>query len=854
MSSIAYSLYDDAKTREKCYSCPDSGSGSVKVRGKNAQLECRRFTEIGNAMETRLTAMKTDIFQANLIDIVPIGVDTARMTWGKVFKFKTQSRGGGGISKYDCATDYQIPEMIRHDKLGYTELCYVHYKGCPKKLINTELQEMVFKNNAFSDAYDTNNSLSDALLMAARNTVSETVQYVDIIGVFGSADEKANQYDGILAQAYWAYTSYAYFHTIEYTVDETELITGTYVHAKYAGLTIDIQFDSTQDSDPDLNRYKTRAEVYAALVNWLNNEVTTASGRKYVDATYINNKIIVASKWTEATVNLQFFVDSNETVESWASCEKYTGVSANTLQGAMPIDERPILVEYKKYTEDNIIKELPRDIHAAQMEIDTTLMEPGQNLALYIDSYLWKTYRNALKIKDQDATAYDLSQDFEVYELDALSQHGGTGIWFLTVASSNRSLRNIAHLIDIERPNRDDIFIGFIDNTCREIALLYEILHGVMVKDFRLFASNLLNSPFARNLKEPYEKTVKMIPCYNKAVRSSYMDPSTGDCSITAQFEITDEYRNSALYYLDGVIQTLEDGETLPNGAMAVYEIQFTDKTLGIPSALLGTATFEYYVTAQDGMDYYLTGQNPILQYIGSASGVTFNVTQTVTLTNGCSSTFDASEHYEEDYPFEMRGDCNALDIQLDVRIDEKVLNYTITPTFQGSGTTPVVTSKGTINISAGADAAAAAEEIQQWLDDTPGVAGTATESGGVITVVSKSAVFQTFNAVAFTANTGTQLTIVDNTAYDSGDGLASFEVFEYEIGGSASGSPEYSGTSAEELPSAEVIDDETATGWTLDVNITTKMGCSFSLTKNVAWTDGSTVTASVTISDEDAA
>ena len=202
MSSIAYSIYDDS-VRSTCYTCPDSGSGAVNVRGRgDMMLECRKYTEFGNTTETLLSARETDIFRTNLIDIVPIGVDTARLSFGKKFKFKTQSRGAGGLSKYDCNVDYQIPELIRHDKLGYTELLYVHHKMCPKKLISTELQDMVFESGSYQDAYDPNNALSDALIMAARETVSEHVQYCDIIGVFGGSDEKANAYDGILAQAY----------------------------------------------------------------------------------------------------------------------------------------------------------------------------------------------------------------------------------------------------------------------------------------------------------------------------------------------------------------------------------------------------------------------------------------------------------------------------------------------------------------------------------------------------------------------------------------------------------------------------------------------------------------------------
>ena len=327
--STAYSLYDKDtdSLRKNCFRCPKQGSGNVTVAGREMKLQCRQFTQKGNALETMLSARQTDIFAADLIQIIDIGVDTAEWQMDKQFRFKAQSRGGGGLSKYDCEVDYQIPEMIKHQKLGYTEMLYVHYEDCPKKYIGTELQDMIYEQDSFEESYNTDNMLTDALQMSARNAVSEAIQYCDIIGIYGGSNERANMYDGILAQAYWAYTLNAYFHSLEFTINETEFVDGTYIHAKYAGLTINIGFDASQPSDATLNRYATRMEVYQAIVNWLNDEVKTESDRKYVDATFANNKIIVTSKWAENTVNLLMFVSALPTVSDWVSCDLYNGVS-----------------------------------------------------------------------------------------------------------------------------------------------------------------------------------------------------------------------------------------------------------------------------------------------------------------------------------------------------------------------------------------------------------------------------------------------------------------------------------------------------------------------------------------------
>jgi hypothetical protein len=829
MSSVALSLYDNDSQRESCYDCKDSGSGIVKTRGKEFRLECRMFTNIGAAVETRLSAQKTDIFQTNLIDIVEVGVDSAEITFGKKFQFKAQSRGGGGLSKYECGNDYQIPELIKHQKIGYTELIYVHFKGCPKELISTELQSMVYELDNYSESYNTENMLSDMFLLAGREAVSQQVQYTDIIGVFGSADEKANSYDGILAQAYWAYTLAAYFHSVKFKINETVFVTGTYLHAKYAGLQIDILFDDSQASAPAMNRYQTRAEVYEAIVNWLNDDVRTASDRKYVDATFNNNELIVTSKWAETTVNLSLYID-DEPKADWVSCAVFTGVSYTTLQGTMPIDERPVLVKWRRYTDDNILQALPHDIYKATRDLDNTLLVAGQAWALYIDDYLWKQYRQALKTRPNEATAYNIEDDFNVYTIDALSQQGGTGIWFVTVEAQSTNLRNIAHLVDTaDRSLAETIQIRLSDD-CREMKMFYELLHGVMVKDFRLFASNLLCSPFVALLNEPYEKTLPSLPCWNRKVRDNFMNPSKYDdsCELQASFCKVDEYQNCALYAVpDGSggydIHVLEAGATKPNGALPVYEIQFKDKSVGISPSQIAGATYSYLVQTSDGLEYTLTGKDPILSYVSLSAGTTFNIIQTVTLENGCSSTYDASLDFEQDFPFECRGACDSITPLFAGRI-ERSNNYELLSgtSFNTNINVYALGSSEFINMTGvpAADAAAAAVVINQWFEDN-NYSGIASGTGADLIIFSPEVIFiDTVGGQDF-AN-AKNITIVNNTQFDEADGIETIEILAYCQGAFVPTTPTY-----EALPNNESVED-CATGWNIEIDFTTKLGCSF--------------------------
>lgn len=682
MASIG-TLYPVDGQRERCYSCPSSNSGgAVKYKGKKMHLECRQFTEIGNAMETITTAQMTDIFQTKLIHVRPIGVDDAKMSFGRKMKLKAQSRGGGGVDKYTCKKDFQVPKLIKHDKKGFTEMIYVHVDMCPKEFISTELQDMVFQSDSLSDAYDVDNALSDMIILSARETVAEHVQYVDITGIFKGPDEKANAYDGILAQALYAYKGYAYFQSIKYTMDTGEVTDGTYIHMKYGGATIAIQFDSTEVSDPDINLYATHSEVLAAMVVWLNTEAVDVSGRRFVDATYSGNDLYVTSKFAEYDIPLQMTVSSTDTL-NWVDCDIYRGFIAEQLQACMPIDERPVLLKWRAYTESTVLTDLVEDIYTASCNLDNTLLRDGQKWAIYIDDYLLKKYRHALKTRPAMATAYNLEDDYNIYPLDALSQHGGTGIWFITPEADIEENRNIMHLVDTERSDTNDISL-LLSPDCRTMELLYETLHGVLVKDFRLFASNLICSNFETILetKTPHKDTLPSIPCYNTKVRELFTDwnVESASCTIKAGFEITAEYLNEAIGYdpIGEEIVEIEAGNELEAGHLAVYEFQITDTTSGIAPNLLSSTTYSYAVTTSDGLSFTLTDKNPILQYTGDAAGITFNIIQTVT-SGTCVSTFNASKHYETDFPFEMLGDCDDITPEINGSITDTEGVFTLT-------------------------------------------------------------------------------------------------------------------------------------------------------------------------------
>ena len=840
------SLYRDAAARQSCYTCIKTAP--VQVKNKSMQLECRRYTQIGLTYESDMAAKSTELADKRLIDVIPIGVDTAKFSNEKHLQYKVQSRGGGGLSKYECGSDYQTPQLIGHEKLAFTERLYIHDKFCAQTLISTELQDLAFPNDRYSDKDVTPSMFTDAMVSAARRAISEGINQNDIVGVFGGADENADSYDGVLAQAYWAYSLNAYFHSVEFIVDVAVLVSGTFLHAKYAGLMLDLEFDSSQASDSDIERYQTLPELYSRLVQWLNEEVLTAGGRKYVDATFYQNTIIVTHQWTAQEVILMLTIDENASI-NWADCGTNVGVSFNILQGVMPVDERPFLVEYRPYTTDTILRNMVLDIYNAKKDMNDVVLDRGQVWALYVDSKLLDMYNVAAALRSQNEPAASLASMFtesngtvNIYSLNALSKFSGTGLWFITAieeTGNSPRLRNIKHVVDSTRGTMP--FIGTVDDSCEEIKMKYDQLHGVFVWNFTKFASNLLCSPFVANLDTPHANTLPALPCFNAAVRSTEMDyQPTAGCAINACFRVGTAYINSARYALPSLLPNteydffiLEDGQTLPSGAISIYEIPVTDCTTGIAIDDIPNATYSYSITFSDGQTVaVLTGKDPIISFVGNIGNVAFNITQTVT-SGTCTATFDGSRAYDSSYPFQMLGACADVDLAITGRID--LTAYTVTSaTDFNTAATVTGAPTATIDLSAnpsGADAEEAAAIINAYFLAN-NIAGYAVGVGSVLVVQSPNVEFVSLDAAgtptAFTKEY--RLSMFDNTDYDANDGLGSIEVRVYCQTQASPVNPTFTA-----LPSLEDINACSAfAGWEVDIIVTTVLGCTFELSATV--------------------
>lgn len=797
--SMLTKLYDNEE-REICYKV--KGEQSVQVDGKARQIECRKYTDAGILFENRATAEVNQLVVGNVAEVVENGIDTAEYSYEPKFMFDVQSRGGGGLGKHQCGFDPQKVQFSQHRKLGNVNRVYIHWADCMRSYIGTDWQDMISPDGSAQGMLEPGTMLTDKLFMAARQSVAKAVNYNSVIGIFGGPNKKANAFNGVLAQAYWAFTGNAYFMSVQYDVDITQWVDGTFLHAKYAGIhtSIDLELDSTQPSDPSLNRYQTVAEGMVALAQFLNTEAIKTNGRRYVDAVASGNSVVVTSRYAEMLVDLDMFISADPIVESWMNCKQYPGVTLNIIRNVMPIDERPFLVNYQKYTYDNILTALPNDIFRATSDFNEDLIEDGQEMYLVIDPDLMDNYIHALEMRTNQATGFNLMDKFEgrIIRHKALANEG---LWFVTAGSSNPALRNIASLIDAQGQG-NSVLVPANNREDGEMELTYDTYHGVMVRDFRLFASNLLCSPFVTRLTEPTKEDERLLPCYNKRVREAFdetPDRLVG-CDVKANFVIEAEYQNEAKYELGGVIYTLEDGQTRPAGALPVYEIQLKDTSIGIPVG--ETATYSYEVIAEDGTTVVYTDKNPIIQFSASASGITFNVRQTVTV-GDCSDFFIASDHYEVDYPFTMVGACSDINASLLGTIF-RTPDYTLAAGFTANSNINVFVAgvADVIDMSTATDPASAAALVQAYLD-AGNYTGVAAENAGALEITGSLSVIFIDNVAAEAFTNPKIVTIEDQTAWDEYDGLAAFEGSVYCVAATPPVSPQFT-----ELPNEEAITD----------------------------------------------
>jgi hypothetical protein len=811
-----------------CYKC--TSKQKIEVRnGKQVTVECRQYTRYGLAMIAFQSAQLTELFDKKLIDIVDIGVDSAEFEAQKVFRSVARSRGAGGLNKHECGVDYQPLELIHFRKLGHTERIYDHHKVCPKEYIGTVLQDMIFENGRYSDANNPDNALSDMIQEASQRAISEAGNLNDIIGIFGSADKYSNAYNGILAQAYWAYTRNAHFQSLVYVVNETVFVDGTYLNARYSGVTYSVKLDVSQPSDPDQGHYQTTAEAYNAIAVWLNDQVLGVGNKKLVDATFVGNEIFVTSRWTEATIDLKLTVSEDSAV-NWETCTVLNGVTIDIVENAMSIDERPYLVNYQAYTMNNVLTQLPMDIFAAVKDMETDLMLPGQSWGLYIDEKLYNMYKQALLIGTMNQPMKTLEEVFggEIFTLKALSRNGGTGLWFITAISDNPALRNVKHLIDSMAAQMP--YIGLTPN-CREMEILFDTLHGVLVRDFRLFAANLLCSPMAAILdqKDPDEQTQKLLPCYDRRVRENMQNPTgTTGCTVQAGFVQKAFFKDNTKYALPNIepgtgytVYQLQAGDTRPLDALDVWTLQLQDTTTGIPIEQLPGTTYEYRLITNDGVEVVSTAQNPIFSFFGGVDGVVFNVIQTVN-TGACEDVYNYSQRSGNN--FELLNPCDDVNLELAGTI--RLSDFYVVTSVELD--TEVETSEGNIDLSGNSsatDVEGAAEIINQWFLDN-GFEGTATAQGGTLVIYSPEVEF-----IAIDPDTANDLfvrtpalSIVDNTTYAENNPVDSYAVKVWCVG-----DPEPVNATFNALPSAELVDS--CDSWNVSVTVTSEFGCIWTVT-----------------------
>lgn len=764
------------------------------------------------------------------------GVDGFRLESDIYFYSEARSIGSGGrLSQFDCGLDISEIQVQQHRKEAYPSLIYEHFEYCPKKFISKYLQSLVAPNNTMAD-FNSQPKMDMVryLMQSANDAIRRAVQYSDVIGVFGApgVNSERTHYDGILAQAYYAATANVFYYTVKYTIDESIFIDGKYLAIGMGMPFFAVKFDTVS---PDIaqNKFATRAECYQAICQWIMSSSSVGGSGVSLVATFSGNEIIVIDQRPAMKFELKFTVLNDTPTESidWIS----EGISARVLQQAMTIDERPTLVQYRPYTPTTVLVDLLTDVQNVKvlfpLIVSQLMSSPTpREWGLWIDPRLLQMYNNAYN--QRTALSSPVGSIFDefsgnVHQLTALEN---TGLWFVAPQGDIQNMNtgaNLVHFVGGEN------LTSWFDQRTDMVNLKMNTLHGIYAKDWRLFAANLLNSPFANQNLSPNRKfdeagkakthkeyLQQLIPCLAESNRETRIVTNRSQiCELNAGMRIDGIFLNEAKYAVqnpDGTyaIHTLQDGDTRPFTAKNVYELHIQDATTGLQVG--DTPTYSYTITFASGAAIVSTQANPIITFVGDGQ-ISLMIEQVVTAA-GCSST---SYLGESTNMYEVVTGCGDIDFAIAGRIYKSDL-YSITSATGWN--TSITLSTGTIDLSANtANTAAGAKAIVEAYLTANSLGGSVEVDGNTMVVESPSVQFVSLATTPTATNFTRQwyIQIADNTIYDENNGVASVSL-TYSCSDSSNDETEATLVFNKPIASCTGLD------WKVIATVVTKQGCQF--------------------------
>ena len=819
-------LVDEAAS--SCKNVKDSfpGSDIIAIRCRNIDTKRLPILFAGHFFGSDLYSTG-----AALIDIDG-GVDGLRLESDIYFYTEANSIGAGGrLSQFDCGLDISTIQVQQHRKVVYPTLIYTYIDYCPNKFISTHLQYLVAPNNSLSDFNTQPKFDMVAYLMQGLNdSQRRAVLYTDVVGVFGSANKERAHYDGILAQAYYASTASAFFYTVQYTIDESIFVDGKYLTVGMGMPFFTVKYQTVSPIAAQ-NEFGTRAECYQAICQWIMSSSLSGSNGFAMVATCAGNQITVIDQRAAMKFELNFKISSSEPENSidWT----HEGISAVVSQQAMTIDERPTLIKYRPYTATTVLEDLLSDVQDAKALFPQIVQElmSGREWGLWIDPRLLQKYSDArargAAMSSPVGNIFTVFND-NVHGLQALWD---TGCWFIAPQGDVNNMNAGANFVHF---TGGQLLKNFYDPVTDKVMVKMASLHGIYARDWRLFASNLLDSPFVKNYlpatrkfndptkaKTHQEYMQRHIPCLAESNREARIITNrTEMCQLNASMEIAGVYLNEAKYAvqnLDGsyAIRTLQDGDTRPFTAKNVYELHIQDTSTGLQVG--DTPTYLYTATFASGASITSTQQNPIITFVGDGQ-IALTVEQVVTAA-GCQATSYIGSANDM---FQQIVGCGDIDFAISGRIYKSDL-YLIT-SATGWNTSIALTGGGSISLTGNsANTIAGAKTIIEAYLTTNNLGGSVEVDGNDMIVESPSVGFVSLATTPTATNFVRQwyIQIEDNTVYDENNTVSAVSL-------TYSCTDNSNSVTVETLAFNEPIATCSGSDWKVIATVLTSQGCQF--------------------------
>lgn len=480
-----------------CNSCTRN-SPSTDVGGR--QFRAARLSRDASIQARYGTLRFSQLVQNRMVTVHSDAYDGMKMTWGEFIGRGVQSRATGGLSKFDCGFDPSEYGFKETERTVNTELLYIHSEDCMKHFVGSKFMsgqdgypQFIFGDNTITAG--NTNALEVEVMASTMENMVYAIDGTSVLGNWAGDNRKGDvvmdgkkalypHFDGAIKQALLNGRATS-FHTVDV---QLPALTG--------GDCYFIECHGQKDKATDL-------AGSVAAINLLSVDVTGKKPYSAIDKG--SNVVRITANEAEMIAygrdGLKIYYSPDGTFNS---CD--APLSGKVVTPAMAYSEEVIDFKYDVITEEGSLdywKAVEKRISIRMGDLFRGMM-PDMGFEYFacdpniLVEYEWALWSKFCQCEDPQAQKRFLETMGRAPRIP-YEPLRNTGLWFWTFQSNLHFLTNITASANLANTKT------WYDDDCDTIKHKSELLAGLMVGNFSLFATNAFGSPFEEALNAPYQ-------------------------------------------------------------------------------------------------------------------------------------------------------------------------------------------------------------------------------------------------------------------------------------------------------------------------------------------------------------